>query len=137
MRFNPAFIARRTVATHFSSGTARSATSPMPSTVALKPVRPSCRRGLNALIASGQNFGVRIPTRRYYHLRRPVMTKKILLGGVVGGIVLFIWGALAWMVLPLHTPHVKTLPNESAVTAAIKGNVTETGLYFFPCPGKT
>jgi len=28
--------------------------------------------------------------------------KKIVIGGIVGGIALFIWSALAWTVLPLH-----------------------------------
>lgn len=65
------------------------------------------------------------------------MTKKILLGGVVGGIVLFIWGALAWTVLPLHNAHIKTIPNEDAVTGAMRDNLTETGFYFFPSPGKS
>lgn len=28
--------------------------------------------------------------------------KKTLLGGLVGGLILLVWGVIAWMVLPLH-----------------------------------
>src|SRR5579883_378955 len=47
MTFSPASSARRAVATQISMGTLRSARSPMPSAVAINPVRPSSRRGAN------------------------------------------------------------------------------------------
>src|ERR1043166_4347759 len=57
------------------------------------------------------------------------MIKRIVIGAVVGGVVMFIWGALAWMVLPLHTPTVKEIPNEDALRAVIRENVKEPGFY--------
>ena len=45
IKFKPASIARRAVATQVSSGKARSARSPMPNALAIQPVRPSTRRG--------------------------------------------------------------------------------------------
>lgn len=62
------------------------------------------------------------------------MCKKICLGGLVGSIVLFVWGALAWTVLPLHSSTMKTLPNEDAVLASLRANAIEPGFYGFPCP---
>jgi hypothetical protein len=58
--------------------------------------------------------------------------KKMILGGVVGGLVLFIWGYMAWMVLPLHDASVRPLPAEDAVIAALQSNVPEKGVYMFP-----
>jgi hypothetical protein len=58
--------------------------------------------------------------------------KKILLTGVVGGLVMFIWGAIAHVVLPIGTMGLKTLSNEDAVIGPMKQAVPESGLYFFP-----
>ena len=60
------------------------------------------------------------------------MIKRIVLGAMVGGVVMFIWGALAWMVLPLHTPTIKEVPNEDAMRAVIRENVKEPGFYALP-----
>lgn len=58
--------------------------------------------------------------------------KKTIIGGVVGGLILYIWGALAWTILPLHVPSLHTLPNEEAVTSLLRSTVTERGMYIFP-----
>ncbi len=58
--------------------------------------------------------------------------KNQLLGGVVGGVILFVWGALVWAVLPLHTHWMKTPANEDAVLAAMKSSLGETGVYYLP-----
>lgn len=57
---------------------------------------------------------------------------RIILAGIVGGIVLFCWGAFSHMVLPIGEIGVKSLPNDAAVTAAMKSNIPEAGLYFYP-----
>ncbi len=58
--------------------------------------------------------------------------KNQLLGGIVGGVILFFWGALVWAVLPLHTDWMKTPVNEDAVLAAMKGSMGEKGVYYLP-----
>jgi len=58
--------------------------------------------------------------------------KKILIGGIVGGIVVFAWGAVAHMVLPLGKMGIRQMPNEDAVLGAMKQSIREPGLYFFP-----
>ncbi len=60
------------------------------------------------------------------------MGKKIVLGGIVAGIVVFIWGAVSHMVLGLGEAGIKSLPNEQAVLSALSTNIPEPGFYFFP-----
>ncbi len=57
---------------------------------------------------------------------------KILLGGVVAGVVVFFWGFVSHMLLPLGEMGLQSLPNEGDLTAAIKKDVREPGLYFVP-----
>lgn len=60
------------------------------------------------------------------------MTKKIVIGGVLAGLVLFVWSSIAHMLLPIGDMGVKAIPKEDAVLAATKANITESGLYIFP-----
>src|SRR6476620_12128351 len=58
---------------------------------------------------------------------------KILLAGVIGGIVMFIWTSIAHMALPLGEAGINEIPNESAVLGAMQSSIGErTGLYIFP-----
>lgn len=63
------------------------------------------------------------------------MTKKIVIGGVLAGLVMFIWSAIAHELLPIGDMGVKTITNEDAVIAAMKANIKEPGFYFFPGEG--
>jgi hypothetical protein len=58
--------------------------------------------------------------------------KRIILGGVLGGIAMFLWEGLAHEVLPLGEAGVKMLSHEPPVLAALKENVKEPGFYIFP-----
>ena len=58
--------------------------------------------------------------------------KRILLAGILAGIVVFIWSAIDHMVLPFGHMGVKTLPQEEAVLSALRAGITEGGLYVFP-----
>src|SRR5205823_13300618 len=61
---------------------------------------------------------------------------KILLAGVLGGIVMFIWTSVAHMFLPLGEAGISEIPNGSAVLSAMQSNIGEqTGLYICPGPG--
>ncbi|MGC2353290.1 MAG: hypothetical protein WA496_07835 [Candidatus Udaeobacter sp.] len=58
---------------------------------------------------------------------------KILLTGILGGIVMFIWTSVAHMALPLGEAGVREIPNEPAVLSAMQSNIgDQTGLYIFP-----
>jgi hypothetical protein len=61
---------------------------------------------------------------------------KILLAGILGGIVMFIWTSIAHMPLPLGEAGICEIPNEAAVLSEMQSNIGEqTGLYIFPGPG--
>jgi len=61
---------------------------------------------------------------------------KILVTGILGGIVMFIWTSVAHMALPLGEAAIREIPNESAVHSAMQSNIGDrTGLYIFPGPG--
>jgi hypothetical protein len=60
------------------------------------------------------------------------MLKKILLGGFLGGVVVFIWGAIAHMALPLGQAGISQIPDEESVLTALRASIKEKGLYFFP-----
>jgi len=57
---------------------------------------------------------------------------RVLIPGIVGGIVMFIWGAISHMVLPIGEMGMQSLPNEDAVVSAMKQGISGPGLYFFP-----
>jgi len=60
------------------------------------------------------------------------MAKKILLGGLVGGIVVFLVTGFFHMATSLGEYGIKTMPNEDSVLAMMRTSVPESGLYLFP-----
>ncbi len=65
------------------------------------------------------------------------MTKRVLLGALVGGVVVFIVGALLHTVLGLGEVGVKALPQEETVLSAMRAAIPASGFYFFPAPNMT
>jgi hypothetical protein len=65
------------------------------------------------------------------------MTKRVLLGALVGGIVVFIVGSLLHTVLGLGEVGVKAIPQEDALLSAMRAAVHESGFYYFPAPNMT
>ena len=57
---------------------------------------------------------------------------RILLAGIAGGFILFFWGAFSHTVLSLGETGVKSMPNEGPVMTAMKSNIPEPGLYYYP-----
>ena len=58
---------------------------------------------------------------------------RILLAGILGGIVMFVWTSIAHMALPLGEAGINEIPNESAVLSAMQSSIGDkTGLYIFP-----
>jgi hypothetical protein len=58
---------------------------------------------------------------------------RILLAGILGGIVMFVWTSIAHMALPLGEAGINEIPNESAVLGAMQSSIGDkTGLYIFP-----
>ena len=63
--------------------------------------------------------------------------RRILAAAVVGGVVVFTWGAVAHMVTPLGMAGMKLLPREDATIQALHGSIPQNGLYIFPAQGVT
>lgn len=57
---------------------------------------------------------------------------RILIAALVGGFVMFCWGAFSHMVLPFAEAGIKSVPNEAAVTSVLQTNIPEPGFYFLP-----
>ena len=59
---------------------------------------------------------------------------KVLLAGLAGGVVLFFWGFVSHMLLPLGEAGISTLTYEEELLPAISKRVTKPGMYQFPLP---
>jgi hypothetical protein len=60
------------------------------------------------------------------------MTKNHLKAAVIGGLIVFLWGVISWMVLPWHEKCFKKFADESDVAEAISDNAKEAGVYVLP-----
>jgi hypothetical protein len=60
------------------------------------------------------------------------MTSKYTQASLVGGLIVFVWGMLSWMVIPWHQHCLKTFTHESAVAEAIRQNAPQSGIYVLP-----
>lgn len=58
--------------------------------------------------------------------------KSLLLGSLLGGLAVFVWGTISWMVIPWHMPTLKSFSDQQAVTAALQQNAPATGVYLLP-----
>lgn len=60
------------------------------------------------------------------------MIKQLVFGTILGAIVLFVWSALAWMVIPWPGEPLQHFANEEAMATAIKANAPRSGNYILP-----
>ena len=60
------------------------------------------------------------------------MAKKLILGAVLGGLVIFAWGTVSWMLLPWHGKTLQPFTNEKAVAVTIRANAPRAGVYMMP-----
>ncbi len=60
------------------------------------------------------------------------MQKALLLGGLLGGLVLFVWGSISWMVLPWHMMTFEKFKDEATIAQALTANALRPGLHLLP-----
>ena len=60
------------------------------------------------------------------------MINPILKATIIGGLIIFIWGMISWMVLPWHEKTLHSFKDETAVARTITDNATVSGIYFLP-----
>ncbi len=58
--------------------------------------------------------------------------KKIIIGGLVGGILLFAWQTISWTVANLHDKGQQYTPKQDSVLAALAATGLEEGSYMVP-----
>jgi hypothetical protein len=63
--------------------------------------------------------------------------KRVIWAGLLAGVVLFAWESVAHLVLPLGQAGLRTIDNEPTVVAALRDNVKQSGLYYFPAAAAT
>lgn len=64
------------------------------------------------------------------------MGKQLALGSILGAIVLFVWSAIAWMLIPWPGEPLRSFTSEDAVGQAIAANAPRSGNYFLPFMAK-
>ncbi len=57
---------------------------------------------------------------------------RILVAGMLGGVAMYAWSAVAHMVGPLGQAGFSTIANEAAVTTVLQSELKAPGLYIFP-----
>jgi len=57
---------------------------------------------------------------------------RVIIAGLVGGVILFGWGCVSWLVWDVHRSTLRAMPNEDVVTSTLRNNIKESGLYWFP-----
>ncbi len=63
--------------------------------------------------------------------------RKLIIGTLAGGILIFIWSALSWMVLPTHQDTFKYNANQDALMQMLKEQQTADGAYMLPAVDDT
>ena len=58
--------------------------------------------------------------------------KRVLIGGILGGLTFFFWTWISHTVLPIGVMGISSLPNEQALLEPMKQQLREAGFYFFP-----
>jgi hypothetical protein len=64
------------------------------------------------------------------------MAKRLALGSLLGGIVLFVWSAIAWIVIPWPGEPLRAFTSEDAIIQAVKANAPRSGNYLLPIEPK-
>lgn len=62
------------------------------------------------------------------------MMRKVIKCGLIGGLVLFIWSAIFWMVFACHNKYMMSFSDERDVASVIVDNAPKSGIYILPCP---
>src|SRR5438067_3622591 len=61
------------------------------------------------------------------------MTKRIVLAGILGAIVMFVWSSVAHIMTSLPAMGIQEIPNEQAVLTAMQAQIGQAhGFYIFP-----
>ncbi|HPF38571.1 MAG TPA: hypothetical protein P5081_17430 [Phycisphaerae bacterium] len=57
---------------------------------------------------------------------------RVIGAGIVGGLVMFFWGFVSHMLIPINDMGLDALPNESVVVPQLSASIQERNFYIFP-----
>lgn len=57
---------------------------------------------------------------------------KLIIGGIVGGVMIFIWQFLSWGPLNLHKSQQRYTPKQDTILAFLNEQFSEDGFYYMP-----
>lgn len=60
------------------------------------------------------------------------MWKPLIRCSIVGGVIVFLWMMVVWMILPMHKSLINVMGNEGDVTSAILEGAPQDGVYVIP-----
>ena len=60
------------------------------------------------------------------------MLKRLIKGGVLGGLTMFLWGMASWMVFPWNRANLRAFTDESKVAEVLTANAPVRGMYVLP-----
>lgn len=58
--------------------------------------------------------------------------RRVVIAGLLGGLIVYLWGSISWMALPFHEMTTHTMPNGPAVLETLRGQSLEHGVYTYP-----
>lgn len=58
--------------------------------------------------------------------------KRIILAAIVGGLIVFAWGPISYIVLPFHTMTYNNIPGDDADVVALLEQFEQPGMYHYP-----
>jgi hypothetical protein len=58
--------------------------------------------------------------------------KKLIIGSLVGGLILFVWQFFSWTISSLHTNAYQYTPNQHAIMQTLSTQLTKDGGYMVP-----
>jgi hypothetical protein len=56
----------------------------------------------------------------------------MVMAAIIGAVIVFAWGFLAWTVLPFHETTMHAVPDDDAIVTALEGYLPESGVYYYP-----
>lgn len=58
--------------------------------------------------------------------------KRKIVSLIAGTLILFIWNAISWMVLPFHSNTLNSIPDNAINTELLKEHLAKDGVYHYP-----
>ena len=58
--------------------------------------------------------------------------KRKIVSLIAGTLILFVWSALSWMVLPFHSNTLNSIPDNAINAELLKEHLTKDGVYHYP-----